>query len=221
MLFLLTNITQSAEAGQAYNQDPEPKWYLQLGAGYAVWKQNQQIGFNESGKFGTINLEIGKKYKPLSVGAYMSNSLKSTLFNYDMNQKIYGLYAKYSINRFIPGLPHGIDPYVFAGSTAVQTRLTKNDISQEKPVVESVQEKLNASYSFGGGIQVGSEFLIFGFHYQFTPVSQLFDINENPQLKFNTSIHQAEVRLAIRLVTPDRNKSGCYSFNRKKAYIKF
>lgn len=207
--------------GQKRFTDPQSKWFIQVNAGLAVWKQNQQYGFKENGKFGTLSLEIGKKYKPLSMGAFMSNGLKSSFFNYTLNQRIYGIYGKYSINKFIPMLPHGIDPYIFAGSTIQQTSLTKYSVENLENETESVQNRTRAGYSFGGGLQVGSESIIIGFHYQFTPGTQLFEISENPQIQFNTGIHQAEIKIGIRLSTPDQNRSGCYSFNKRKGYLKF
>lgn len=193
-------------------------WYVQAGGGYLLIDQISQLGFEKQGPSVVAQFEIGRKFKPLSVGVQMNLASNYTFYKYDLRQHIRTLYAKYSLNALVPWLPYGLDPYLMVGASHLRTELItyqKDAIKERLVEYGEVQDK--PMYSIGGGLQVGSHRYIFGLQYLYNPNKNTFSVDaEQDQLPFATSAHFVQATVSIRIHAPKLNGRGkCPRFSRK------
>ncbi len=194
-------------------------WYLQVGGGYMIVEQLNQLGFEKSSPSFTGFAEAGRLHQPLSVGVQSTFRQEHGFYRYAIKQQIRSVYVKYSFNKVIPWMPYGLDPYLMAGASQVKNQFVSYE--QQDPaaqIIESREIKETAGYTFGSGIQVGSRNVVAGLHYQFTPGRDRFYVptGDASELTFETTSHFLEVRLAIRLTAPKLGTTRrCPRFHRK------
>ncbi|MDH3243687.1 MAG: hypothetical protein OEM26_03640 [Saprospiraceae bacterium] len=74
-------------------------WYLQVGSGYMIVEQLNQLGFEKSSPSFTGFAEAGKLHQPVSVGVQSTFRQEYGFYRYAIKQQIRSVYVKYSFNK--------------------------------------------------------------------------------------------------------------------------
>ena len=181
------------------------KFYIQIGGGYLALNQIEQIGFSPEKPALLTYAEIGKTFKPLSIGAQQTFLQEFNFYKYSIKQQLQTLYAKYSFNQYFDWLPYGLDPYLMMGASYITNRFQTFD--REDPNLLVNQEvSTKPGYTFGLGIQAGSHRLIVGAGYQFSPGNESFTLQDFETLPFATAVHMITINIGIRLTAPEISK---------------
>lgn len=193
------------------------KLYLQVGGSYLLYDQIEQFGFDRQGPSAMAYAEVGMQFKPLSVGAQQTFLQEYGFYRFAIKQQLQTVYAKYSFNQYLNWLPYGLDPYAMVGASLITNRFQTYAESTRNPQEITDQEvSMKPGYTFGLGLQAGSERLILGLHYQYTPSKDQFTLQDFEELPFRTSAHLITLDVGIRLTVADRNKRNrCPRFGRK------
>ncbi|NND07929.1 MAG: hypothetical protein HKN87_16240 [Saprospiraceae bacterium] len=193
------------------------KLYLQVGGSYLLHDQIEQFGFDRQGPSVMGYAEVGMQYKPLSVGAQQTFLQEYSFYRFSIKQQLQTVYAKYSFNQYLNWLPYGLDPYAMVGASIITNRFqTYAEPNRNPQEITDQQVSMNPGYTFGIGLQAGSERLILGLHYQYTPSKEQFTLQDFEELPFSTSAHLITIDVGIRFTVADRNKrSKCPRFGRK------
>ncbi len=193
------------------------RFYLQLGGGYLLMDQVEQLGFDKVGTSILAYAEVGMKFRPLSVGVQHSFYQAYDFYKYSIKQQMKSIYAKYSFNQYLDWLPYGLDPYAMVGASLISSRFqTIDQLDHGAGVVLDQQIISRPGYTFGAGIQAGSRWLVFGIHYQFTPGGDQFVLQDFESRTFATGSHMLSIDIGVRLLTPARRKgSRCPRFGGK------
>lgn len=184
------------------------KWYLQIGGGYLLLDQIEQLGFERQSPSGLLYLEIGKTFQPVSIGIQQSVFQHYRFYRYDIKQQSQSIYAKYSINHLTHLFPYGLDPYVMLGASYLKNRFVtreENDQGVWAPVSQELSQK--TSFTFGAGIQIGSQKVILGVHYQYTSGNDHFTVSDFETLPFATGSHLVSLNVGLRFLSPHLNRS--------------
>jgi hypothetical protein len=199
----------------SFCQAQTSKLYLQVGGGYLLYNQLEQVGFDAAGPATMAYAEVGKTFRPLSIGGQQTFLQEYSFFKYRLKQQIQTLYAKYSFNQYLEFLPYGLDPYAMIGASFITNRFQTFD--RENPSELINQEVISKpGYTFGAGLQAGIHRLIVGFHYQYTPGRDSFTLEDFETLPFATGSHLISLNIGIRLTAPEKSKrSRCPRFGGK------
>lgn len=191
------------------------KWYLQLGGGYNLMDRVEQLGFDRTGPSGFMYAEIGRTFRPLSVGVQESAKQSYDFYKYRIHIHSQMVYAKYNFNHMMDWLPVGLDPYVKVGATLLHVSL---DTYQEADFAARLDRstKMRPAYTFGAGVQIGSRHVVLGMHYEYTPGKDVFDVSDFGSLPFATGVHTMTIDAAIRIFEPSKSRrSKCPRFGGK------
>lgn len=215
LLFSFLSITVSS-IGQ------NSQWYLQLGGGYFLLNQIEQLGFESKTPAGHLIGEIGKTFQPLSIGVQQSFLQRYSFYRYDIKQRLQTVFAKYSLNHLTDLLPYGLDPYVMVGASFTTNRFITYQ-ENDAGILERISEErtVKPGYTYGAGIQVGSRKLILGLQYQYTASKDDFTLADFNTLPFATGSHLISLNVGLRIMAPQFGRgSRCPRFG-GKGFIRF